>query len=232
MTPLAPNVHSRSSIWPKLTELLRAFDAEADDVRELALGARLEFDALIVDLETRVLPVPDAEAGQHARQRPPLERPLELDRRALGPAPREGHGQPLAHAEQIECAHPSAVREAVPVGVVEDRQEHQPAGHAPPRALERVRAAEGGGRDARALVDHEDDRDVGGVVERAVALADLHRVEPVAVLQAPLDRFQRVFRNRIADRDAGQLEHVFVEERRVPVHADLADGLDRLLVVS
>ena len=87
-------------------------------------------------------------------------------------------------------AHTPAVREAVAVDETEDRKEHQPAGDATPRpppglcspaVVEDVHA--------RTLVHDEDDRDVGGVVERAVALADLHRLEAVAVLEPLLDRF-------------------------------------------
>ena len=135
-TTFVPSVQMSSLCVPNSTELRDASSADADHVRELAFDAPLQLDALIVDLVVRVLAVPDAEAGEHAADRPGLEAALGLDRRALRAAPRERHGQPLAGAEQIDGADAAAIGEAVAVGVAEDRKEHQPVREPVPRTRE------------------------------------------------------------------------------------------------
>ena len=57
----------------------------------------------------------------------------------------------------------------------------------------------------RTLVDEQHEGDVGRCVERAIALADLDRLETAAVLQALLDRLRRRRIERLPDGDAGEL---------------------------
>ena len=74
-------------------------------------------------------------------------------------------------------------------------------------------------------MDDEHDRDVDGVRQRAIAFADVHRLEAAAVLQAALDRLDSVRRQRRPHRDAGDLQDLGVRDGGVPVHPYLADDL-------
>ena len=181
----APSVQSRSFV-AEVDGALRRVDAHADEAGEAPLGARGPLDALIVELEVRVLALPDAEGGRDARERAGRERAFELERRAARPAPRQRHRQPLASPQQVDRADPSAVGEAIAVVVAEDRQEHQLALHARP-APRRRSLVYRFRREARTLVHDEDERDVRRALERAIALADLDGLEVAAGLQPLFD---------------------------------------------
>ena len=64
---------------------LRGLHAGAEHRGELTLGAGRPLDPLVVDIEVRVLAVPDPDARGDARERPMLERALELERGARVP---------------------------------------------------------------------------------------------------------------------------------------------------
>ena len=215
---------------PEADRAAAGVDAGAEDVGEDPLGAALDLDALIADLVARILAVPDRQARRDARQRPGLEQALELQRGAARAAPRQRHRQAFVDAEEIHRADPSAVGEAVAVGVADDRQEHQLAAQPPDRSRDRVRHA----RDvdpadrrahARLFVDDEDQGDVGGAVEGAIALADVDGLELAAVLEAAGDRLDAVGGQRLPDGDAGEVGDLLVRQEGVAVNADFADDL-------
>ena len=106
---------------------------------------------------------------------------LELHRGPALGAPRQRHADPAALAEDVGERELRAVAEAVAVGEGDERQEHQPVAQLPerlqhrrPRHLHRMRT----------LVDQDDEHDVVEAFDRAVALADLDRLEPVGRLEA------------------------------------------------
>ena len=225
-----PSVHRSSSSVAEADGAAAGVEAGAEDVAEDPLGAALHLHALVADLEARVLAVPDRQARLDAGQRAGLEQPLELQRGAARAAPRQRHGQPLADAEQIHRADPSAVGEAIAVGEADDRQEHQLAAQPADRPRDRV-------RHAGMLTPPIADRTPGFscttrtratslvLVERAITLPDLDRLEPAAVLQAAGDRLDAVGGERLPDGDPGEVEHLLVGQERVAVDADLADDL-------
>ena len=72
---------------------------------------------------------------------------------------------------------------------------------------------------------NEHNGDVGWIIERAVALAHVHRFELAGVLQPALHGLLDVRLHRRADADARQPEDLAVGHRRVAVDPDLADRL-------
>jgi len=71
-------------------------------------------------------------------------------------------------------------------------------------------------------VHEQDQRDLVHL-QCAVALAHLHLVEPAAIAQPLLDARKTRRIERRAGRDAGQLDHHGVGQRRVAVDADFGD---------
>ena len=109
----APNVQSSSLTSPKSTELREAKMPPFSTARDAALGATGDLDAAIVDLEARVLALPDADARFDAGERPALEGAIGFERGAPRAAPRQRHRQPLAAAEQCRscsCARHRSAR--------------------------------------------------------------------------------------------------------------------------
>ena len=74
-------------------------------------------------------------------------------------------------------------------------------------------------------MDEEDERDVGGAVERAIALANLDGVEVAAGLQPLFDVAQPVGRQRLTERDAGEPDDLVIAYVGVAVNANLRDHL-------
>ena len=94
-------------------------------VADHTLRPSFHFDALIADLESRILPVPDAHARFDTRERPGLEAALEFQRGAACATPRKRNGQPFLEAEEIHSTRAPSIGEAVSISEADDRQEHQ-----------------------------------------------------------------------------------------------------------
>ena len=71
----------------------------------------------------------------------------------------------------------------------------------------------------------EDQGDVGGAFEGAIALADVDGLELAAVLEAAGDRLDAVGGERLSDGDAGEVGDLLVRQEGVAVNADFADDL-------
>ena len=88
------------------------------------------------------------------------------------------------------------------------------------------------GGDAGSLVNDEDDRDIGWIVERAIPLAHFDGLEPIAVLQPLLDALDRIRPYGIPYGDPRQLDHIGVGDRGIAVHPDLVNRFNRLRLVG
>ncbi len=201
---------------------LRRRDTGADHPSEASFGAARPGDALVVDLEVRVLALRDAERRHDVAERPGLERAIALNRGAPRAAPGERDRQTLAHAQHPDRADAAAIGKPIAIVVVENREKHQLALEAGPAKCRRA-LADGFRREARAFVDEQNQCDVSGTVERAIAFAYLDAVEVAAGLQPSLDRGDAVGRQRLTERDAGQLDDLFVAQVGIAVDADLSD---------
>ena len=162
--PTVPKVHSRSSRSPKIDRAVARFDAGSKHVGEHAAPRGLS--APRADRRSR-------SAGSRGCQMPTLEStrvsgPL-LNGRSNSSAARRvpphvsGTESRSPMPSRSTRAHPSAVGEAVAVGVVEDRQEHQlAAAPARPPGTRRARRDLDATDDvdARPLVHQQHDRDV------------------------------------------------------------------------
>ena len=74
-------------------------------------------------------------------------------------------------------------------------------------------------------MDDEDQGDVGGAFEGAIALADVDGLELAAVFEAAGDRLDAVGGEGLSDGDAGEVGDLLVRQESVAVNADFADDL-------
>ena len=154
--------------------------ADAQRQRQRPLGARPHLAAAIRHVEERVLAPHEAGAALDARDRPARELALELDRRPALGAPRQRHADAAAPAEHVGERELRAVAQAVAVGERDDRQEHQAVAQLSERLEHRRRRQL---HRMRPLVDQDHQHHLVGALDRAIALADVDRLEPVGRLE-------------------------------------------------
>ena len=216
-----PGQPARRSREPDL--LPRRLHAGPQPGPQLAVDADPGPGPPLLDPEVRMRPASVRSAAPHPVRHAAGKRPLRLQRHPPVAAPGRRRRHAALRPQDVHEAEARAVRHAVALVVAQDRQEHRLAGKAGERPRHRIPD-----RRPRSLPDHDDQRDAVGRRQRAVPLAHLDRLETPAAFETPGHRVHDAGVDDVAERHAGQRQHLLVRDRVVAVHAEVDDRLRRL----
>ena len=188
-----------------------------------ALEPSPDLPAIVVLGEGRVAPPLQRDAGLQPGERAARERPVELDPGTLPAAPRQRKRDAAPRTRRSDHREARAIGDAVAVLGVQHRQQQQRAETATPDDWAAGRRQTHG-----TLVDDDDDRDLGRVLDRPEALQDLDVIELFRRAKAGRDVLNGRGPERVADADAGQREHLVGRHDQVSVHLNVDDALGAL----